>query len=105
MATMATDTKILDSPDKIASEGERIYLERYKLQMEDQSFGHFIAIDVVSEQAWNAEFPEAALEAARKAAPNGVFHLIRIGAPGAFKVSYGSATHDGFWGWPLRQVR
>lgn len=98
---MTTDMKALDSPDKIATEGERIYAERHKLNLEQEHLGHFVAVDVMTGSAYVAEFPEDALAKARSEAPNGVFHLIRIGAPGAFKVSYGS-SRDAFWGWSLR---
>jgi hypothetical protein len=102
---MENNVKTLDSPAKIADEGERIYAERFKEQLESAHRGHFVAIDVTSGAEYVAEFPELALEKARAAAPNGIFHLIRIGAPGAFKVSYGMAQHDDFWGGPLRPLR
>lgn len=102
---MTADLKFLDSPDKIADAGERIYEQKYKSQLEGASFGHFVAIDVTTGTPYVAEFPEQALEQARAAAPNGIFHLIRIGAPGAFKVSFGLSRHDDFWSRPLRQPR
>jgi len=100
---MADDPKVLDTPDKIAEEGQRLYDERHRTRLEQEHRGQFVAIDVTTGNAYLAKFPEEAIEEARKQAPNGVFHLIRIGAPGAFKVSYGS--RHGFWGRPLRQPR
>lgn len=102
---MTADFKVLDSPNKIAEAGERIYADRYKVELERDQFGHFVAIDVTTGESYVAEFPEQALEKARAAAPNGIFHLIRIGAPGAFKVSFGLSRNDDFWGRPLRQSR
>ena len=99
------DFRVLDSPEKIAEEGERIYAERYQSQLELERRGHFVAIDVTTDKSYVEEFPEEALEAARKQAPNGIFHLIRIGAPGAFKVSFGASARYDFWGRPLRQSR
>jgi hypothetical protein len=101
---MADDPILLDSPAKIAEAGERLYAERHKAQLEKDHHGEFVAIDVLTGDAYVGQFPENAIEAAREAAPNGVFHLIRIGAPGAFKVSFGSQRH-GIWNWSLRQVR
>jgi hypothetical protein len=101
---MPTISRLLDSPEKIADEGERLYAERYKAQLEKDHVGHFTAIDVTTGHAYTAEFPELALEDARRQAPNGIFHLIRIGAPGAFKVSLGIAG-NAFWGRPHRQPR
>lgn len=104
VTVMADDPKVLDSPDKIAEEGQRLYEERHKADLEQNRRGEYVAIDVLTGNAYVGKFPEQALEEARKQAPNGVFHLIRIGAPGAFKVSFGSRRH-GFWGRPLRQPR
>ena len=84
---MSIDLRVLDSPEKIADAGELIYAERYQAQLEPDRRGHFIAVDVTSGEGYVAEYPEQALQDARAAAPNGIFHLIRIGAPGAFDVN------------------
>lgn len=103
---MAEEKILLDSPERIAEAGEKLYNERHRKELEATSRNKFAAIDVLTGQAYVADFPEQALEKARKEAPAGVFHLIRIGAPGAFKVSFGSGSpRDGFWGRPLRQRR
>ena len=100
---MADDRKVFDTPDKIAEEGQRLYDERHRARLEAEHMGQFVAIDVMTGSAYAARFPEQAIEEARKQAPNGVFHLIRVGAPGTFKVSFGS--RHAFWGRPLRQSR
>lgn len=95
------DETVLDSPEKIAEAGERIYAHRYKADLESTSRGSYVAIDVLSGRAYVAQFPEQALEKARTEAAHGVFHLIRIGAPGAFKISFSSrkkGPHNDFWG-------
>jgi hypothetical protein len=97
--------RALDTPDKIAEAGERIYADRYKSELEAARPGHFIAIDVLTGEGYAAEFPEQALETARAKAPSGIFHLIRVGAPGAFKVSFGMHSKHDFWGRSLRQAR
>ena len=99
---MSRAANVLDSLEKIVHAGERIYEERYKAQLELRRYGHFIAVDVISGIGYVAEYPEEALQDARAAAPNGIFHLIRIGARGAFRVGFGLTHHD-FWGRPLRQ--
>jgi len=86
---MSIDLRVLDSPEKIAEAGELIYAERYKARLEPERRGHFIAVDVTTGEGYVADYPEQALQEARTAAPNGIFHLIRIGAPGAFRVSFG----------------
>jgi hypothetical protein len=101
---MADHARVLDTPDKIADAGEQLYADRYKDALESDHRGHFVAIDVLTGEAYVAEYPEQALQKARSEAPNGVFHLIRVGAPGAFKVSSGS-SRDAFWTRTLRQPR
>lgn len=105
MVTSMTDIAELDSPDKIAEAGDRVYADRYQSKLEKVALGHYVAIDVLTGESYVAEFPEHALEKAKARAPNGVFHLIRIGAPGAFKVSFGTSSYDAFWGRSLRSPR
>src|SRR6202051_713110 len=97
---MSVDLRVLDSPEKIAEAGELIYAERYKAQLEPDRRGHFIAVDVTTGEGYVADYREQALQKARAAAPNGIFHLIRIGAPGAFRLSFALPRHS-----PPRQNR
>ena len=87
---MTADIKSFTKPQEIAEAGERIYNERFKKDYEAQYSGQFAAIDVVSAKAFVGEFPEQALEKAKREAPNGLLHLIKIGSVGAFRVSYAS---------------
>ena len=91
----------LTDPGKIAATAEKIYEERYREVYEQDHSGHFVAIDVQDGEAYLAEFPEGALQLARERAPHGVFHLIRIGAPGAFRVSH-VGEQASCWNWTLR---
>jgi hypothetical protein len=76
------------NPQKFAEAGEKIYTDRYKLEYEKEYKGQFVAIDVVTEEAYVSAAAEEALESGRRANPSGIFHLIRIGSPGAYKSSY-----------------
>ncbi|MFQ5927025.1 MAG: hypothetical protein ACE5MH_06275 [Terriglobia bacterium] len=87
---MATPERKLTNPKEIGERGEQIYEKKYKDEYEARHKGKFAAIEVYSEQAFVAETPERALDEGRKAVPEGVFHLIRVGSPGAFRVSYTS---------------
>ena len=98
---MSNDS-LLDSPDKIAEAGEAIYSDRHKTELEAKHHDRFVAIDVLTGEAYIGEFPEEALQLAREKAPNGIFHLIRIGAPGTFKISFGPDRHGVVWNWALR---
>jgi hypothetical protein len=72
---------------EIAAKGSDIYDRRYRSEFERLHDGEFVAIDIDSEAAYVAGLPETALSKARAAAPDGLFYLIRVGAPGAFKSS------------------
>jgi hypothetical protein len=88
------------SPREVALEGERIYAEKFKAQYEPAYSGQFAAIDVVSGEVFVGKFPEEAIEKARAVVPNGLLHLIRIGSPGAFQVSF-FARNDARLEWAL----
>ena len=81
------------TPQEIAAAGHSIYNLRYRVAMEADRPGDFIVIDVTTEAAYPDSQPEGALDAARLANPKGIFHLVRIGAPGAFRVSYALNAH------------
>ena len=78
----------LSNPTAIAEAGERIYRDQYKEQYERDYPGKFVAIDVASGKAYVADTPEGVLEQARADSADGIFHLIQVGQPGAFRVSY-----------------
>ncbi len=78
----------LTNPKAIAENGERIYRERYKEEYERDHVGKYVAINVRTETATLGDSPEETLAAASKKEPGGLFHLIRIGFPGVYSVSY-----------------
>ena len=92
MATMAFS---LSNPKAVAEAGERIYRDKYRQEYERDHTGKFVAIDVTTSDAFIGDTAEKALEKARAASPNGIFHLILVGSPGAFRVGYtNGATAD-----------
>jgi hypothetical protein len=101
--TSTDKLKTLNTPEKIREEGEEIYARKHKEPLEKSKRGQFVAIDVLTGEAYVAEAAEKALLDARTAAPNGIFHLIRIGAPGAVKASFSS--HHAGEAWFSRQAR
>lgn len=84
---MNTTNINITRPRDVAAAGQSIYDERYKAEYEEKYFGQFAAIDVISGDAFVAEFPEEVLEEARAKKPTGIFHLIKIGFAGAFRTS------------------
>lgn len=91
----------LTDPGKIAEAAEKIYEEHHRLKYEPTHSGQFVVIDVKSGEAYHGEFAEEALTTAREQAPHGVFHLIRVGSPGAFRVSI-IGQRSTAWNWALR---
>jgi len=84
-----------NDPRVIAERGENIYRTKYKTTYETEHAGKFVAIDIITEKAYIADSPSEALEDARKDSPQGLFHLIKVGSLGAFRVSYTTnATTD-----------
>jgi hypothetical protein len=75
------------SAQHIAERGTNIYRRKYLSDFERKWRGRYAAIDIDTEQAYVADYPELALSEARSAAPNGYFYLIRIGSSGAFKTA------------------
>lgn len=63
---------------KIAQEGSKIY-ETIKVQYEPIHVGEFLAIDVESKDAYLGKTSSDAVEVARKAHPNKVFYVVKIG--------------------------
>ncbi len=88
MAAMRSDPFL--NPRAIAEAGERIYRDKYQKEYEAKHLGKFVAIDVQTEESYLGDTSEGALSAGRNVASKTVFHLVRVGSPGAFRVSYTS---------------
>lgn len=93
----------LTDPGKIAQAAEAIYDTDFRAEFEQKYAGEFVVIDVHDRKAYRGEFAEEALQTARRESPYGIFHLIRIGAPGAFRVSY-VGRQSTAWNWTLRSA-
>lgn len=63
---------------KIAEEGAKIY-EKIKLQYEPQENGKFLAIETKSKDVFMGDSSSEAVESARKAHPNKVFYVVKVG--------------------------
>jgi hypothetical protein len=82
------------TPNAVAEKGERIYRDKFKHDLEQRENGKFVAVDVDSEEVFVDSTPEGALQKASR--PSGAFHLLRIGSPGVFRVSY-AGKERGDW--------
>lgn len=83
-------TMVISNPREAAERGEKIYNDKYKSAFEAEHYGKYVAIDINAEEAYVADSPEDAITSARKSRPQGVFHLVKVGSTGAFRVSYTS---------------
>jgi hypothetical protein len=83
----------ISNPKQIAEIGEKIYETTYKSAFEVEHPGRFVAIDVSTSKAFLGDTAEGAMEEAHKASPKGLFHLIKVGSPGAFRVGYANDTN------------
>jgi hypothetical protein len=81
-------TETLNNPREIAERGERIYAQKFKQDFEKDYWGQFVAINVAAETATVADTAEDALQNALKADKKGIFHLVRVGFPSAYQVTY-----------------
>ena len=84
------------NPKILAERGEEIYRRKFKLDFENAHKGLFVAIDVDGERAFSGNTPDQAYAEARRVVPEGVFHLIKVGEPGAYRISQ-SAHGDSEW--------
>lgn len=87
---------MLESPQQIVKKGESVYRERFQEEYEKKYLGKFVTIDVMSGKAFIADTPEEAIMKAQTENPNGVFHLIKVGSPGVYRMGYSSGEH-GNW--------
>ena len=71
----------------IAKLGTDIYSRKFRADFERLHDGKFVVIDIKTSEAYLADLPEAALAEARKASPDGVFYLLRVGSSAAFTSS------------------
>lgn len=77
---MDTNEALIKEADiqKIAEEGANIY-EAIRFRYEPIHNGKFLAIDIESKEVFLANTSSEAVELARKAYPNRVFYVVKIG--------------------------
>ena len=85
------------TPKAIAERGEQIYRLNYQAEYEAVHHGKFVAVNVNTGAATLGATPDEALQTARGADPKGMFHLIRVGFPSAFQVSYAASDARTDW--------
>ncbi len=81
-------TKNYTNPQAIAGQGEQIYKEMYQALYEKLYPHQYVVIDVATKKSYLGAFSEEAVNKAKSDSPEGIFHLIKVGSPAAFKVSH-----------------
>jgi hypothetical protein len=80
---------------EIAEKGSKIY-EEIKSEYEPDDIGKFLAIEVASGEAYKADTSGEAVEIARRAHPDTVFYVVKIGHSAAemlATMSYATRTN------------
>ena len=85
------------TPEQIAEKGQKIYNEKLKTTLEASSQGKFVAIDVETGEYFISDTLIGALQEAKSKYPNKLFHTIKIGSEGVFKM--GSYAKNLSYGW------
>jgi hypothetical protein len=93
METMLARTHY-SSDQLVAERGEHIYQERFKTEYENIYNGQHVAIDILTKRAYVAAFPHEALDKAKAAAPDGLFHVMKIESPAPFNLRIKSYPVD-----------
>ena len=79
MNTMDTEELMKNTDlEKIATQGSLIY-QGVKSKYEEHDIGKFLAIDIESREQYLASTSSEAVAMARKAHPNKVFYVVKIG--------------------------
>jgi hypothetical protein len=84
------------SAQTVADRGEHIYKERFQATCEKEYRGQYIVIDILTKQAYVAPSPEEAIDRTKAAAPDGLFHVMRVEASAALKSPVKSYSIDSF---------
>jgi hypothetical protein len=84
---------VTKTPNSIAEKGETIYREKYQAEYEAKYPGKYLAIDVNSAKPFVADTPESAVESLLRENPSAYYHVMRIGAPGVYRVGYAQHQH------------
>src|SRR5690349_18291490 len=83
---MSPNSEGVPSPSQVAERGQKIY-EGLRKELETESNrGKFVVIDIESGGHVIADSLVEALDEARQKYPGKVFHTVRIGFPGVFKM-------------------
>lgn len=87
-----TSYHLTTSPSKVTREGEKIYQEKLKSELEPELKGRFVVIEPESGDYFVAADPTQANKKARRKYPDKLFYLKKIGFEAAFRLPIASAA-------------
>ena len=91
------NSKPLLTPKQVAEKGEQLYQEKLKPILEPKENGRFVTIEVNSGEFFLGDSLLEALQRARQKYPDRLFHTIKVGAEGVFKMgTYGKHLSYGW---------
>jgi hypothetical protein len=70
---------VLQDSEETARQAELLYEQNLKAKLESSHLGQFVAIEPVSQDYFLGETISKAIGAARKAYPNRICHVLRVG--------------------------
>lgn len=85
MSTLRKDD--LETSDDLVDSGQRVYEERLRMLLEPAQAGRYVAIEPVSGEYFLGDTGTEALLEARRALPEAMFYLARVGYPAADTLS------------------
>lgn len=85
------------TPEEVAKKGEEIYNSKLKPILEPVQNGKFVAIDTDSSDYFLGDTILQALENAQQKYPNKIFHTVRVGFQGVFKMGGYARTLSYDW--------
>ena len=86
---------------EIAQVAEGVYREHFQDEAEKHHQGEFVVIEVHTKKAYFGTRPIEAHIEARRENPTGLYHLMKVGQPAAFKLCHANQHHpsDDRTGW------
>lgn len=88
LLTSEEETMSSSQKSQLAEDGERIYRERLKAQLERTHLGQFVAIEPISGDYFLGRSLSEAIGAGRKAYPDRLMYGMRIGYSSAVQFSW-----------------
>lgn len=90
---MSEQQTISAIPGKLIEEGKKVYAEHLQSVLEPDQIGRFVAIEPKTGRYFLGNSGAEALVAARKAMPDSLFYLARVGYRAAHSIGgYGNRT-------------